>query len=81
MELDMEVENMIWFIGFLIIIQESKLIHTILYQVLRKIQMLYCNTIDVSERIDVNKIGESKECNIFYYWYFLKKRAMKAMIY
>ena len=43
--------------------------------------MLYCNTIDVSERIDVNKIGESKECNIFYYWYFLKKRAMKAMIY
>ena len=25
------------------------------------------------DRIDVNKTNESKECNIYHYWYFLKK--------
>ena len=33
--------------------------------------MLYYDTIDVSERIDVNKTVPSKECNICHYWYFL----------
>ena len=35
--------------------------------------MLYCDRIDVSERIDVNKTNESKECDICHYWYFLNK--------
>ena len=35
--------------------------------------MLYFDRIDVSERIDVNKTSESKECDICYYWYFLNK--------
>ena len=33
--------------------------------------MLYCNRIDVSEGIDVNKTSASKECDICHYWYFL----------
>ena len=33
--------------------------------------MLYYDTIDVSERIDVNKTVPPKECNICHYWYFL----------
>ena len=33
--------------------------------------MLYLDRIDVSEGIDVTKIGASKECNIYHYWYFL----------
>ena len=32
--------------------------------------MLYFDRIDVSEGTDVNKTGESKECNICHYWYF-----------
>ena len=35
--------------------------------------MLYFDRIDVSERIDVNKTSESKECDICHYWYFLDK--------
>ena len=35
--------------------------------------MLYFDRIDVSDRIDVNKTSESKECNICHYWYFLNK--------
>ena len=35
--------------------------------------MIYCDRIDVSEGIDVNKISESKECDICHYWYFLNK--------
>ena len=35
--------------------------------------MIYYDRIYVSEGIDVNKISESKECNICYYWYFLNK--------
>ena len=35
--------------------------------------MLYFNRIDVSEGIDVDKTGKSKECNICHYWYFLNK--------
>ena len=35
--------------------------------------MLYYNRIDVSERVDVNKTSESKECDICHYWYFLNK--------
>ena len=33
--------------------------------------MLYYDRIEVSEGIDVNKISESKECDICRYWYFL----------
>ena len=33
--------------------------------------MLYYDKIDVSEEIDVNKSSKSKECMIFYDWYFL----------
>ena len=36
--------------------------------------MLYYKIIDVSERIDINKTSESKECDICHYWYFLNKR-------
>ena len=32
--------------------------------------MLYFDRIDVSEGICINKISESKECDIFHYWYF-----------
>ena len=35
--------------------------------------MLYFDRIDVSEKIDVNKTNESKECDICDYWYFLNK--------
>ena len=38
--------------------------------------MLYYDIIDVSERIDVNKTSESKECDIFHYWYILNKGFM-----
>ena len=33
--------------------------------------MLYHDRIDVSEGIDVNKTGASKECDFFHYLYFL----------
>ena len=33
--------------------------------------MFYYDRIDVSEGIDINKTGASKECNICHYWYFL----------
>ena len=36
--------------------------------------MLYNDRTDVSERIDVNKTSESKECDICHYWYFLYKK-------
>ena len=32
--------------------------------------MLEYDRIDISERIDVNKINLSKECDICHYWYF-----------
>ena len=35
--------------------------------------MLYCDRIDVSEGINVNKISASKECDICHYWYFVNK--------
>ena len=35
--------------------------------------MLYFDRIDISERIDVNKTSESKECDICHCWYFLDK--------
>ena len=35
--------------------------------------MLFCDIIDVSEGIDVNKTRGSKEDIICYYWYFLDK--------
>ena len=37
--------------------------------------MLYFNGIDVSEKIDVNKTSESKECDICHYWYFVNKNS------
>ena len=33
--------------------------------------MLHYDRIAVSEEIDVNKISASKECDIYYYCYFL----------
>ena len=35
--------------------------------------MLHYDRIDVSERIDVNKTSESKECDTCHYWYILDK--------
>ena len=35
--------------------------------------MLYYDRTDLSEGIDVNKINESKQCDICQYWYFLNK--------
>ena len=35
--------------------------------------MLYNDRIDLSERIDINKISASKECYIFHRWYLLDK--------
>ena len=35
--------------------------------------MLYFERINVSKGIDVNRTSESKECDIFLYWYFLNK--------
>ena len=35
--------------------------------------MLYCDRIDVSEGIDVNKTRELKGCDNCHYWYFLNK--------
>ena len=32
--------------------------------------MLEYNRIDISEGIDINKTRESKECDIYQYWYF-----------
>ena len=37
------------------------------------IKVLSYDRIVVSEGIDVNKTSESKECDIFHYWYFLNK--------
>ena len=36
-------------------------------------QMVYYDTTDVSEGIDINKTRKSKECHICYYRYFLSK--------
>ena len=33
--------------------------------------MTYCDTIDVSEGININKTSASKECDVCHYWYFL----------
>ena len=35
--------------------------------------MLYCDRIDVSEGIDINKTSASKEYDVCHYWYFLNK--------
>ena len=35
--------------------------------------MLKYNKIDISEGIDVDKTGRSRECKFCHYWYFLKK--------
>ena len=35
--------------------------------------MLYYERIDISDRIDINKISKSEECNICYCCYFLDK--------
>ena len=35
--------------------------------------MLEYDRADISERIDINKINASKECDICDYWYFLDK--------
>ena len=33
--------------------------------------MFYCDRIDVSEEIGVNKVNASKGCDAGHYWYFL----------
>ena len=33
--------------------------------------MLYCDRMDVSEGIDVNKTMTLKECDVCHYWFFL----------
>ena len=33
--------------------------------------MVHYDRTDVCEEVNVNKTSESKECNIFHYWYFL----------
>ena len=33
--------------------------------------MVHYDRTDVFEEVNVNKTSESKECNIFHYWYFL----------
>ena len=35
--------------------------------------MIYHDRIDIPEGIDVNKTRESKEYDIWHYWYFLNK--------
>ena len=35
--------------------------------------MRHYDRIDISEVIDVNRTSDSKEGDIFYYWYFLNK--------
>ena len=37
------------------------------------LEMLYFDRIDTSGGTDVNKISESKKCNICHYWDFLDK--------
>ena len=32
--------------------------------------MLHYNKINVSERININKLNKLKECLVFHYWYF-----------
>ena len=36
-------------------------------------KILYHDRIDVFGDADVNKTSESKECNVFHYWYFINK--------
>ena len=38
--------------------------------------MLHYDRIVISERIDVDKVSSSKECNICHYWYFLDEGFM-----
>ena len=45
------------------------IINTLLF----KLQMLYYDTIDVSDGIYINKTSESKKSDSFYCWYFLDK--------
>ena len=40
---------------------------------INNINMIYYDIMNVSEGIDVNKINESKECDIYHYWHFLDK--------
>ena len=35
--------------------------------------MLEYEIFDISEGIDINKSGKSKECDLCHYWYFLDK--------
>ena len=37
------------------------------------VKMLHYDRIDFSKGIDVNKVTESKGCDICHYWYFLNK--------
>ena len=37
------------------------------------IKIFYYHRIEFSKGIDVNKTTESKECDVYHYWYFLDK--------
>ena len=40
---------------------------------MNNMKMLYFHRTGISERIDVNKTANQKECDICQTWYFLKK--------
>ena len=40
---------------------------------MNNINILYCDRIEASEGIDINKKSESKKCKICCYWYFFIK--------
>ena len=46
---------------------------------MNNIKMLYYGITDVSERIEVNKTGELKECDICHYWCFLNALSFNQM--
>ena len=43
--------------------------------------MIYYDRIDVSEGIDVNKLGASKEFDICCYWYFLDEGLSLSQVF
>ena len=40
---------------------------------MNNIKILYYDTVDVFEVIDVDTTNSSKDCDICHYWYFLNK--------
>ena len=52
---------------------KNRFLHKIINFNYKNIFLLYCERIDVSEGIDINKTSGSKECDICHYLYFLNK--------